>query len=86
MQRNEKFLVKFLHSFTDKQLFFALWAVMVGTFVMMLISFYRKQTRSNFRRPGDGPGPKIRVDVRKLEQPKTNMPVVVSKSEIKRKV
>jgi hypothetical protein len=89
-QKNDgKFLVNFLHSFTDKQIFFSIWAVIVGAFVLMLISYYRKQTRSNFRKPGDGPGPRIRVDQKRLDPVKSNLPaksaVQNNRQEIKRR-
>lgn len=62
-----KFLVELLNGLSKKQLFFIGWAVMVGGFVMMMLSFYKKRTRSNFRGPQDGPVPyRIDVDSRRL--------------------
>lgn len=63
---NSKFLVELLHGLTHKQIFFLLWFGIVAIFVMLMISFYRKNTRRNFRGPADGAGPRISVDTRRL--------------------
>ena len=50
-----------------KQVFFSVWFFIVGVFVLLMVAFYRKNTRSNFRKPQDGPPPrKINVDARRL--------------------
>jgi len=51
---------------THKQIFFSIWLVIVGIFVALMVAYYRRNTRSNFRRPGDAPAPKIYIDAKRL--------------------
>ena len=51
MSAKESFIVQFFKGFTPKQLFFIAWIAIVGLFVMLMMSFYKKRTRRNFREP-----------------------------------
>ena len=54
MQRApNKFLVRFLEGFTHKQIFFGVWALIVGGFSLAMMAYYRKYTRRNFRETDD---------------------------------
>ena len=73
---NNKFLVNLLGNLNGKQLFFVVWAAIVGGFILMMMAYYRKYTRSNFRRPEDGVGPRVNVDARRLVDHSANKKVV----------
>jgi hypothetical protein len=72
---HDKFLVSLLSGVSSKQVFFAVWAAISAVFVMLMMSFYKKNTRRNFRDPGDR-GPRIDVDLRKLGEGNTGKHVV----------
>lgn len=46
---NDKYMLQLLSSISDKQWFFAIWVVIVGAFVLMMIRHYQRQTRRNFK-------------------------------------
>lgn len=67
MRPQNKFLVQLLSGFTQKQVFFGIWFLIVTGFALMMVAHYRRNTRRNFRMPGDGPPPpKTKVDARRL--------------------
>jgi hypothetical protein len=81
MLSQDKFLVKFIESLSQKQLFFLIWSLIVGGFIFAMISHLRRTTRRNFRSPAEGTGPKITVDVRRLQDSKGKGVVVKEKKE-----
>ncbi len=83
-RNNNKFLVNLLSGLTSKQIFFTVWIVITGAFVLMMLAYYRKVTRSNFRAPGD-PGPRIDVNLRKLGTGGEGKQVVVAKDNTPRR-
>lgn len=64
--KSQKFLVQILEGMDKKTLFFGVWGFIVGFTVLVMWLQYRKTTRRNFRGPGEGDGPRVRVDARRL--------------------
>jgi len=64
MSPGQKILAQLVQSIGKSQLFFLAWAAIVGLFTLMMLSFYRQNTRRNFRAPGDPGGPKVGFDPR----------------------
>jgi hypothetical protein len=77
-----KILVNALSSFSKPQFLFLVWSLICGFFLLLIASYYRKQTRRNFREDGDGPGPKIKVDARRLSETTENRSVTVKKGAV----
>lgn len=53
MDSKNMLLAKILAMATQRDWFFAAWAVMVCGFVYMMYSFFRSTSRRNFREPGE---------------------------------
>jgi hypothetical protein len=81
---NGKFLVSFVQSFSQKQMFILAWMAMGGLFAFMFYNYYRSRTRRNFRPPGERTPPKIRVDARQLAEP-NHLPVKRSAEDLVKK-
>ena len=64
--KSEKLLMEMLNNPNYRQIFFAIWAVIVGLFVYAMYSYYRKYTRSNFRAPGERRSTSVPKDLRYL--------------------
>ena len=47
----DSIIAQFFKGFTPKQLFIMAWIALGVVFVMLMMSFYRKRTRRNFREP-----------------------------------
>jgi hypothetical protein len=62
--KDNRFLVNLVHGLTRQQAFFIVWFFIAGFFCLLMIAYYRKNTRSNFRR--DRAGKKISVDARRI--------------------
>jgi hypothetical protein len=82
---SNKFLVDLLSGFSNKQIFFLIWAAVVVFFALLMWNFYRKNTRSNFRRPSDGPAPKFPVDARRLSDSRGSAVQVKDNSPAKKR-
>ncbi len=54
MVRKDKFLVEWAKSVGHRQLFFGFWALLVLGIVGMIMAYYRRVTRRNFRGANDG--------------------------------
>ncbi len=77
-----KYLLHLLSGFTRPQILFFVWFLICGFFVALIASFYRKVNRRNFRDEVDGPGPKVRVDPRKLPEATENRGLTVKKGAV----
>jgi hypothetical protein len=62
--------VELVQAMTRKEVFFLIWFAIVGTFSFLMVSFYRSNTRRNFRPPGDVPNPRGYFDPRRPGLPK----------------
>jgi len=47
--KSGKFLVDLLHGFSSRQLFFGLWIIVIGFFVLLMWNYLKKGERRNFR-------------------------------------
>lgn len=77
-----KFLLHLISGFSRPQVLFLVWFLICAFFLALIASFYRKATRRNFREDGDGPGPKVRVDPRRLAETTENRSVTVKKGAV----
>lgn len=77
-----KFLLSLLSSFSRPQFLFLVWFLICGFFLLLIASYYRKANRRNFRDDGDGPGPKVKVDSRRLSETTENRSVAVKKGTV----
>lgn len=49
MNSEKKFLVEIVDNFTNKQIFFAVWFIIVGIFVFLMYRYYQKGNKRNFK-------------------------------------
>jgi hypothetical protein len=48
-------LVDLVNSFTSRQLFFVVWALVAGISVLMMVKYLQKVTRRNFKKDSGAP-------------------------------
>ena len=83
MIKDNKFLVNLVKGLSKQQVFFFFWFMIASFFALLIYSYYRKNTRRNFRSPLDA-GRAPRVDIRRLQEEKHKDLAKKSASDLKR--
>jgi len=81
----DKFLVDLLNSLSHKQWFFLIWLGVVSIFVYLIMAYFKRYTRRNFRAPEDGPAPRFDIYSKRLQGGKGTAMTTSSERERVRK-
>lgn len=85
MRGDNKALANWLHGLNPKQVFFGVWALIVGACILGMMSYYRRYTRRNFRGPSDPRAAVPIVDLRTLGPNERKTPVAGAAGEEKKR-
>jgi hypothetical protein len=83
--KENRFLVDLVRGISHKQLFFSLWFAIVALFVSLMIAYYRKNTRRNFRSPRDGIARRVDVHARRLGSEHFRKEVIIPNQNVTKK-
>jgi hypothetical protein len=82
---HQKFLVELVETLTRKEVFFLVWFFIVGGFSLLMISYYRKSNRRNFRPSEETATSRVFFDPRRVPSPEKDKKPAVSRPTVPRK-